>query len=346
VFGPEAAGPRTLSGRYDREGRLGTVADIDWTRIVTAATRAPSIHNTQPWRFVVSPGGIELHLDRDRILTVVDPTGREATLSCGAALLHLRIALAVARLRTETALLPDPTSPDLLARVRVAGTVLGPDRTSMRLDAGALHRRTNRRAFAPEPVPADVVEVLLEEAAQEGATLQVVDTAYEQSVLGWLTRAARDAQEASSAYRSELRQWTAVPETREDGVPAPLLPESGPRASEGVVNRTFDAETPVGLPSDAETGGTLFVLSTEGDTRADWLRAGQALSRVLLEVTSHGFVAHPLSQAVEVPSVRAELKNRLDLAGEPQLLLRVGLATTTGRTPRRTLEQSIGRDGP
>src|ERR1700754_4375941 len=91
-------------------------------KALDAAVRAPSPHNTQPWRFEVGSDRIDVLLDRGRILDVVDPNGREARMSCGAALLNLRLALAAQDVFTHADLLPDRDRPEVLATVRLGGT--------------------------------------------------------------------------------------------------------------------------------------------------------------------------------------------------------------------------------
>ncbi|MDX6584329.1 MAG: hypothetical protein QOI10_3513, partial [Solirubrobacterales bacterium] len=56
------------------------------------AVRAPSLHNTQPWRWRVGDESVQLYLDQARQLPATDPEGRELIISCGAALHHLLVA--------------------------------------------------------------------------------------------------------------------------------------------------------------------------------------------------------------------------------------------------------------
>jgi hypothetical protein len=62
--------------------------------VVAAATRAPSIHNTQPWRFVASPDLLQVFFDRKRALPVLDRTTRQQVISCGVAIEFALVALA------------------------------------------------------------------------------------------------------------------------------------------------------------------------------------------------------------------------------------------------------------
>jgi ATP phosphoribosyltransferase regulatory subunit HisZ len=83
---------------------------------------------------------------------------------------------------------------------------------------------------------------------------------------------------------------------------------------------------------------------TSGDSRADWLRAGEALERVLLEITRHGFTASVLTQVTEVPSVRAQLRRQLELVTYPHVLLQIGNAEPAPASRRRRLVDMLVED--
>jgi len=81
-----------------------STTDAKW--IVEQACRAPSIHNTQPWRFQFDAGTFELRADTRRGLSASDPTGRELVISCGAALYNLRVAVRKLGYTPTVSLLP------------------------------------------------------------------------------------------------------------------------------------------------------------------------------------------------------------------------------------------------
>ena len=87
--------------------------------LVRYAVLAPSTHNTQPWLFRVRGDALELFADRSRALPIADPSGRELTISCGAALQFARMAARNLKREASVELLPDPDEPDLLARLRL-----------------------------------------------------------------------------------------------------------------------------------------------------------------------------------------------------------------------------------
>jgi hypothetical protein len=295
---------------------------------------APSVHNTQPWHFVVGPDWLELRAERVRRLWVLDPTARQLVISCGAALLNVRAVLsAVGPVVVDR--FPDPADPDLLARVSLPGGA--PERTRLTgLTAEIGRRRTNRRPFTSRAVSDEVLLQLVAAAEEESSTLLEL-TADQRRRVRTLCREADLAQEQDPAYREELRAWTTTDFDRRDGVPAMAVPHVDARGSyEGVVRR-FDAGGSGWLtaPDHVEPDPSWLLLVTEQDDPAAWLRAGEALERLWLEASRLGCALGPLTQVVEVPETRARLRRGLGLTGFPHVRLRVGYAPPTPATPRR-----------
>ena len=296
-----------------------------------AATRAPSVHNTQPWRFVVAAPRIELHLDRERVLSVIDPDGREARLSCGAALFNLRTALQAAGVNVVVDLVPDPQRPDLLAVVRLGGfRATTPELKSL---AAAVDRRaTNRRPFLDRPVSPPHRTALVRAAEAERAHLYLLDTPRGLDTLATLLRRADHLQEQDPAFQSELRAWTDEAVGRDDGVPRSA---GGPRPIGGslLTPRQFHHEKTAERPFEQDP--LVAVLTTHGDSPRDQVRAGLAMQRVLVTATAIGLSTSFLSQPVEVPLTRSAMRGLLELRGAPQAVLRIGYGYPAARTPRR-----------
>jgi nitroreductase len=298
-----------------------------------AATRAPSVHNTQPWQFVVSPPRIEVHLDRERVLPIADPDAREAQLSCGAALLNLELALQAADRAVVTDLLPAPGVPDLLATVRVGGYRLAsPELRSLATAIG--RRATNRRPFDERPVPLIHRRLLSDAAHRTGAGLVLLETSKLDTFAGLLRRADH-LQEEDPAFRTELLDWTTGDAARRDGVPHSA---GGPRPIGGnlLKLRQFHDASPR-VEREYEQEPLVAVLTSPGDTVLDRLRAGQALQRILLSATSAGLSASFLAQPIEVPYIRTALRNLLGRPHNPQTVLRIGYGHPPAPTPRRAV---------
>ncbi|BCJ49069.1 hypothetical protein Asp14428_05440 [Actinoplanes sp. NBRC 14428] len=328
--------PESLTGARD------VLSPAVLSECVRAATAAPSLHNSQPWRFRLRDGGVDVYADQRRRLDVLDPAGRELLISVGAALFTLRLAIRREGFLPGVALFPDAGDADLVARV----TVGRPEPVTPAVEALAAsiaHRHTNRRPFARSMVPADVLEHLRDAARREGAVLTVADAPARDAIVR-LSRAADRRLRARGGYRAEMSRWTAPGTGRRDGVPSSAV---GPwDALETVPIRDFGLLRPLPPePGGFEPYPTIMVLGTEGDGRAEWVTAGQALQRVLLAATWQNLATTPISQPVEIPAVRRLLTAT---AGGTwaQMVIRVGYGRPAAATPRRPLSQVLLPPGP
>jgi hypothetical protein len=316
-------------------------------KAVERASFAPSVHNTQPWHFVIRPDVLELHADNDRQLRALDPTGRQMVLSCGCALFNARVGLAAARL-VQVDRLPDPAKPDLLARLTLvdkpaAWTPL------VRLDPMIERRHTNRRDFFDEDVPPDLIYELTTAAEQEEASLVQIVESEHKMIAAQLSQEAEAIQNADPRYRAELEAWTTTDLHRADGVPVYAIPHTDASSEPEALVRNFDVAGKGWLPRlrQSSLNHCLMVLGTgrAESNRSAWLRAGEALQRILLEATRLDYVVSLASQVAEVPSTRDRLRKELDLELHPLLLMRIGRAAPTPASKRRDLNKVISETG-
>jgi hypothetical protein len=316
-------------------------------RAVARAVLAPSVHNTQPWRFVIGGETLEVHADGSRQLRVLDPTGRQLTISCGCALFNARVALAASGYEASVDRFPDPRRPQFLARLTL-GARSGVRLPLVSLDAVVELRQTNRRRFADEPVPVQVVSALIDAAGVEDAQLYEVADPGQRDTVARLSQQADREQNANPAYRAELRAWTTDDPLRRDGVPSLAVPHVDGGAGDDIPIRDFDTHGAGWLPVATHSTVTqcLLLLGTHADRPEAWLRAGEALERVLLEITRQGYAASPLTQIVEIPAIRARLRSELRLSMQPHILMRVGRAPKTPTSRRRRLEDVLVETQP
>jgi hypothetical protein len=237
---------------------------------------------------------------------------------------------------------PDPMQPDLLARVLVGE----PRRDWVpvgALDDEAERRHTNRRRFSDEPVPPVAVAALVAAADAEGAVLFPVEREAHRQSTARLSQLADEIENADPAYRAELRAWTTDDVRRRDGVPAAAVPHTDAGSGDEIPIRDFDTRGMGWLPTQTQSSmrQCLLLLGSAADDPVAWLRSGEALERVLLEVTRRGYVASPFTQVIEVARTNAMLRQELALTMYPHILLRVGRAPATTPTRRRRLVDMI-----
>jgi nitroreductase len=302
-----------------------------------AARYAPSVHNTQPWKWIVYADRLELHAATERQLAILDPAAHLLLISCGAALHHARIALEAAGWQHRLE--------------RPAGTplaVIHPERhTSPALEAIRRFeqlsiRHTDRRTVSDTPIAASVLDTLVASATHHGNRLhvlgrnQVIDLAV-------AVEHAQKAEAADERLQQETAAWVGGDRTDGTGIPAANLPTETPLTT--VAERDFGAAGSLSAGTGHDTAATYAVLYGDGDEPADWLRAGESLTELWLAATEHAVSLLPISSPVEVPYTHHELRRIIGGLGNPYLVVRLGTMDVDhrgpGATPRLPVEQVI-----
>ncbi|MFS7872164.1 hypothetical protein ACEYXF_02230 [Streptomyces asiaticus] len=318
-------------------------------KLISAAVAAPSIHNTQPWRYRLNPDTVTLEVRAapERALRYADPMGRALSVSAGAAVFNLRVAVAHFGWDPVVRLLPYRSQPDLLATVRLAAP---PTDGAGRHDGGhddlydvIWRRHSSRSPYSARRLPARVLCDLTEAARANGASLWLADP----EETAWLLRLTAEAERRLSGdprRLAESRTW--IRDTGPYGIPPAAL---GPRDATGRLPlRDFLGPRPDGRGGDDrpaaapfESHPTIAVLTTDQDRRTDWLRAGQALEHVLLLATSHAVRASLLHQALEWSDLRWSLGDAHPAPGHVQMLIRLGYGPVGPATPRNRAAEPL-----
>lgn len=300
---------------------------------VALASRAPSLHNSQPWQWVAKGPGLQLHLDRSRIVRNTDRGGREAVIGCGAMLDHMRTAMAAAGWASHVERFPNPNDLAHLATVEFSHAEYVTVAQRRRADA-ILQRRTDRLPFLP-PRDWERFEPVLRAALDtDAAHLDVLADGLRPELVqaSALTEAL---QSFNTGYQAELDWWTAPFDSKE-GIPRSAL-TSADESDRVEINRSFPVEgrgaRRAGIGADQ---AKILILSTPDDSRRDALACGEALSVVLLECTLAGLATCPVTHVTEIPSARAVVAELMSAPGVPQVLVRVGRAPGIGDIPPMT----------
>jgi hypothetical protein len=295
--------------------------------LVRYAVLAPSGHNTQPWRFILSDTHVDVVADTSRALHMVDPHDREMIMSCAAAAETLLAALHAFGLSGTLMPQPLPPVPDIIARVTLLPKPASGGIDRQMLDAIA-NRRTVRRAYAETTVPAEVQSLMRAAARPFGVELSLFDGMEMRDAVAELVVDADHVQFSSPAFRDELASWMhPLTSPAGDGLAGPGFgfPDWATRAA-ATLFRMFDLGSAVARMDKPNVLGAplLGVFSTPGDTRGEWIATGRALASVLHTLTMHGLVNAFLNQPIEVTSIRPKLAQLAAPGRTPQLLSRFG----------------------
>lgn len=293
---------------------------------LTLAVRAPSLHNSQPWRWTVTDRQLELRADRERQLPATDLDGHGVMLACGAGLELARLGLRACGWTSTVHRFPRPDDPDLLAVVRPGDRAVVTD-DILRTAHAAARRHTDRRPFSGDPVPDEILDELRAAAAEPGVYLDFVVRADDRIDLAVAAAWADRYEEQDLGYRAELAEWTRRDSESNEGIPPAAIPHhtGEPRHTEVPV-RDFElgtlGEVDVhGIGDEQPAFGVLFTAADDQESR---LRAGEALCRVLVRAEDLGLSASLMSQPVDFPGVRERVRVLMSWVDHPHMLIRFG----------------------
>jgi nitroreductase len=289
---------------------------------VTIAALAPSIHNTQPWRWRIHDATADLFADTQRQLRVVDPDRRLLTISCGAVLHHVCVALAADGFAVGVDLLPTAADEDHLARITVTGHAPATDAATAHREAIRV-RRTDRRPLLDVPIGDGVFGELRTAAAEFGIGLQRLGADDVDTLAAATHQAQRDLRQ-DRAIRTELDAWASDRRPPFAGVPDENIPNRTPPTTVPV--RDFGHIGTLATAGGRDAAATYVIVHGPDDTPSSWLRAGQALSAMWLAATERGIALLPLSAPIEQFATRQMLTHMLGGIGFPELAIRLGLA--------------------
>lgn len=309
------------------------IPDVNTVRMaVDLACRAPSVHNSQPWQWTYSDGRLDLFSDRSRLLTSADPSARQLVLSCGAALHHLQVAATALKWSTEIDRLPMGEHSNHLAQIRFSHGAR-PVSHDFDLVAAIRRRHSDRRPFAP-PSTDTGFPGPLHEMLRPGIQVTVLPQDA-RTVLGSATELTAALRRYDSAYQTEIHWWTGH-SVDEVGIPPEAL-ATAEQSAHVEIGRRFPPGSRTSVDTPGADRSTVVVVSTDSDGREDWLRAGEALSAVLLEATAVRLATCPLTHVTEFGRSREMIRTLLPGDGCPQALVRIGTTAPENRpkpTPR------------
>jgi nitroreductase len=295
----------------------------------STAGYAPSIHNTQPWRWRLTGDTLELRLARTRVLQVTDPDGRLATVSCGVALHHARVALSAHGWPATVTRMPEDTDRDLLARLHVNGRAPLDPRSLLDLRTISL-RHTDRRPIVDVPVDPDdlaAITAAVEAQATHLHTLRPDDVLE----LAAASAHAQSSEAADPAWRAELAYWTGPARPAGTGIPDAAIPHHATQST--VPSRDFGHHGGLAVNAGHDKMAVFVMLYGDADEPLAWLRAGEALSAGWLAATERGVSVVPHSAPIEVIATRQAMRAMIASIGHPYLVLRLGSADPAGTGP-------------
>ena len=315
------------------------------SQAIELARRAPSLHNSQPWRWRYENSRLNLYADTSRIIPSTDSAGRELVLSCGVMLHHVRAVMASLGWKSFIERFPNPNDALHLAQLGFYQSEFVTPAEQERVTA-MQERRTDRLPYSP-PAGWETFELVLRHNLQYEVGDAVTLTVVPDDQLPELARAsdlADTMRRYDSRYHAELNWW-AGHSSPSAGMPSESLPSPAERERVGLGRAFPIRENADRRPDVDRDGAKVVVLATDSDQLRDILQCGEALSTVLLEATIAGYATCPLTHMIEVHSSRLAVQKMAGGRRMPQVLIRIGTSpdhsASLPRTPRRAVTEVL-----
>lgn len=337
--------------------RAGTYSDPRMNAL-SYAILSPNPHNRQPWLVDLSTEDqITLYADPDRLLPHTDPFARQITIGLGCFLETLRMALAEQGRGVQVDLFPDGENPEALTSSPVAIIRLHGDATPDPLFAHVMERRTQKDAYDTNRDVSDAMLDLLTGIAGEGVELEATNDPETVEALRELAAQAFEIEfrtphtyrESVDLFRIGRGEINENPDGIDlGGAQFQLLHRLGLFTREATLRPdSFGFTTGLDMvQSNVRTAMAHIWLRTDGNTRADQIRAGRDWMRLNLATTQAGIGLHPLSQALqefpEMSELYGEAHNRLAPdGGTVQMWARLGYCAPVPVSPRWPVEAKL-----
>lgn len=300
---------------------------------IRLASRAPSIYNSQPWRWELSGSTLHLYARRERGVSSTDPTGRELTICLGVVLGHLQMVMEGFGWRCATTVLPDPNHSEHIAEIMFRRSPSITEGQRHRLESIAV-RRTDRLPMTPPPdwdrffsnlhAILEPSEVVLDVVRDAGRT-----TLVEASVQAASNRAY------DSRYNAEMTWWSHRDEQSSDGIADSALVTAAEYGRVGLAREFPAVDRPQRHMTVEVDAARVIILSTISDDIRDVIACGRVLSTVLIEATCVGYATCTVSHVTENSLSRSMIGSLTTGTALPQVLVRVGM-TSDDTTPEQT----------
>lgn len=268
--------------------------------LVNYAVLAPSIYNSQPWKFNISEDGIYLYADESRWLSVADADKSEMYVSLGCALENMVIAAGHFGYNCTVSYFPGEK--DLVAAVSLKPGLQSAD--SSRLFYAITSRDTCSLPYEQKVISGADLQALNESLSDGAVRILIAGDQDTKDRFRELVTRADAVQYSDASFKSELGHWISQGVFGPTGLDAKIAQLSVIFLDSGPGQAQKDSD----LINSTQCIG--FLITANNDSMSSIL-AGRDLERFWLTVASLGIGLQPMNQALEVPETEAALKTDL-----------------------------------
>lgn len=313
-------------------------------KLIELAARAPSGHNSQPWKFKVTEDEIEVYPDYDYKLPVVDPSHRELYISLGCVSENICVAAPSFGYVANRSICTD-TGGEYSIKVELKKVKSVTEDSVVKT---IRERQSNRNEYSGEKIEEEEIDQLKSVELEENINIHFYEKySKEFNTIENYILQGNEIQMNDAKFKDELISWIRFNETHVDktnnGLSYKVMGSpSMPKFIGKMIVKSFltpDKQN----KSDKEkikSSSHFVLLSSKGNTANEWISLGLSLERVLLKLTELGVANAYLNPPCEIESLSNELRSSLQIGNEyPAIIMRIGYGEKTSYSPRRSAEQ-------
>ena len=311
----------------------------DFIQIASYASKAPSGHNTQPWKFHITDSTITVLPNLDVALPVVDKNNRELFISLGCAVENLCIAASYFGYTTH------------IIECSIEAIVLELTKNDLTIEDSLFHqiekRQTNRNIYNGNKISDGILQQLQSIPKENGIQFYFteINTPFANTITQYIMK-GNEIQMADIAFKNELLSWMRFNkkqvEATHNGLSYlvfgnPPLPRILARPIVSLFLKPNAQNKSDRKKIDSSSH--FVVCTTQQDTIEEWINLGRTLQRFLLKATEIGISYAFLNQPCEVAVLAFDLRGKLPVNKEyPTLIMRIGYAKQIPYSPRKEIE--------
>ena len=311
----------------------------DFIQIASYASKAPSGHNTQPWKFHITDSTITVLPNLDVALPVVDRNNRELFISLGCAIENLCIAASYFGYTNH------------IIECSIEAIILELTKNALTIEDSLFHqiekRQTNRNIYNGNKISDGILQQLQSIPKENGIQFYFteINTPFANTITQYIMK-GNEIQMADIAFKNELLSWMRFNkkqvEATHNGLSYlvfgnPPLPRILARPIVSLFLKPNAQNKSDRKKIDSSSH--FVVCTTKQDTIEEWINLGRTLQRFLLKVTEIGISYAFLNQPCEVAALAFDLREKLPVNKEhPTLIMRIGYAKQIPYSPRKKIE--------
>ena len=316
----------------------------DYIKMVEAAIKAPSGHNSQPWFFQLEDSAINILPNMEEILPIVDKSNRELFISLGAATENLCIEASALGYDSNVEI--DEANKKIVVHLNRSNSII----------ADSLHksiesRQTNRKLYNNKTVSDDIILNLNNLPLTDDISRYIIsknDSMF--NILKSYIEKGNEVQMNDKAFKDELLKYMRFNNTEVKRNPTGLTYKTmGAPAMPSFVSKFIiksylkPNKQNKGDLKKIESSSHLVLFTTKNNTLREWVDLGRHLQRFLLATTQQNIANAYMNQPCEIDELALEIQQNVgQIKGEyPTLLLRIGYAEPTPFSPRKKVNDVI-----